>query len=84
MVRGGEYSGIFILTLLVFALFVIVAWFLTGMLAGWLAVRHIRSLEPGITSRQAWGVSTGWGAGAITAALVTITIIVLFSSKLGL
>ena len=84
VVARGEYSGIFILTLLLFSLFVIVAWFLTGMLAGWLAVRHIRRLEPGITSRQAWGVSAGWGAGAITAALVTITIIVLFTSLLGL
>jgi hypothetical protein len=70
--------------MLVFSLFVILAWFLTGMFAGWLAVRHIRRLEPGITSRQASGVSAGWGCGAIVAALVTITLIVLISSMLGL
>ena len=84
LVSRGEYSGIFILTMLVFSVFVIVAWFLTGMFAGWLAVRHIRRLEPGITSRQAWGVSAGWGCGAIVAALVTIIIIVLLSRILRL
>jgi hypothetical protein len=30
--------------------------------------------------RQGWGVSAGWGCGAIAAALVTIIVIVLFSS----
>jgi len=84
LVSRGEYSGIFFLIMLVFSLFVILAWFLTGMFAGWLAVRHIRRLEPGITSRQGWGVSAGWGCGAIVAALVTITIIVLISRMLGL
>jgi len=81
---SAEYRGIFIFTLLVFLLFVIVIWFLTGMFTGWLAVRHIRRLEPGITSRQGWGVSAGWGCGAIVAALVTIIMIVLFSSSLRL
>jgi hypothetical protein len=43
----------------VFLLFVIVAWFLTGMFAGWQVVRHIRRLEPGITNKQGWKVSAG-------------------------
>lgn len=81
---SGEYRGIFIFTLLVFLLFVIGAWFLTGMFAGWQAVRHIRRLEPGITSKQAWSVSAGWGCGAIVAALVTIIMVILFSGIWGL
>jgi hypothetical protein len=73
-------SNTILLVLALFLLFVTVAWFLTGMFAGWLAVRHIRSLEPGITSRQAWSVSSSWGCGAIIAALITIVTILLFSS----
>ena len=80
----GEFFITVFLVLLVFLLFVIVAWFLTGMFAGWLAVRHIRRLEPGITSRQGWGVSAGWGCGAILAALVTILLIGVVSNLLGL
>jgi hypothetical protein len=80
VVSRGEYRGIFILTILIFLLFVIVAWFLTGMFAGWLAVRHIRRLEPGITSRQSWSVSASWGCGAIVAAVITIGTILFFSS----
>jgi hypothetical protein len=70
--------------LVVFFLFVIVAWFLTGMFAGGLAVRHIRRLEPGITSSQSRRVSLGWGCGAIIAAIVTIFIIGILSNALGL
>jgi hypothetical protein len=80
----GEAIGLVILILAVFLLFVIVAWFLTGMFAGWLAVRHIRRLEPGITRRQGWGVSAGWGCGAIVAAVVTIFLIGTFSKIFGL
>ncbi len=71
-ISRGEYRGIFILTMIVFSLFVTVAWFLTGMLAGWLTVRHVRTLEPGITRKQGWSVSGGWGCGAIIAALVLL------------
>ena len=78
----GEAIGIIILTLAFFVFFVIVAWFLTGMFAGWQAVRHIRRLEPGITNRQAWGVSAGWGCGAIVAASVMIFLIGILSSLL--
>ena len=68
----GEAIATFLLILAVFLLLVIVAWFLTGMFAGWQVVRHIRRLEPGITNQQGWKVSTGWGCGAIVAAFVTI------------
>jgi hypothetical protein len=79
----GEAIGVVILTLMVFLLFVIAAWFLTGMFAGWLAVRHIRRLEPGITNAQSRGVSLGWGCGAIIAAIVTLMMIGVLSSALG-
>ncbi len=80
----GEAAVTILLLLAVFLLFVIVAWFLTGMFAGWLAVRHIRRLEPGITSGQGWRVSAGWGCGAIVAAVATILIIVILSNALEL
>jgi hypothetical protein len=67
----------------VFLLFVSIAWFLTGMFAGWQVVRHIRRLEPGITRGQGWRVSAGWGCGAIVAAMVMIILIGIFSSALG-
>lgn len=79
----GELIALFLITFLIFLVFVIVAWFLTGMFAGWLVVRHIRKLEPGITTRQGWGVSTGWGCGALVAAVVTIFTISVISSLLG-
>jgi flagellar biosynthesis protein FlhB len=60
------------LILVVFFLFVILVWFLTGMLAGWMVVRHVRRLEPGITRRQGWQASTSWGCGAVIAAVVTM------------
>lgn len=71
---GGVIALVFI-TLFVFGVFV---------LAGWLSVRHIRRLEPGITTGQGWGVSAGWGCGAILAAMVMVVIVGLFSSLLGL
>jgi hypothetical protein len=80
----GEFIATVILVLLVFLLFLLAAWFLTGMFAGWLAVRHIRRLEPGITSAQGVRVSAGWGCGAVVAALVTFILIGILSSALGL
>ena len=80
----GEAVAFAFIIGLVFLLFVLSAWFLTGLFAGRLAVRHIRRLEPGITNRQVWSVSTGWGCGAIVAAIATITIIGIISSALGL
>lgn len=78
-ISRGEYRGIFILTMIVFSLFVTVAWFLTGMFAGWLTVRHVRTLEPGITRKQGWSVSGGWGCGAIVAALVLLLMLGILS-----
>jgi hypothetical protein len=82
---GTAVAGVFIfalIVLLVFAFFVIAAWFLTGMFAGWQVTRHIRRLEPGITSRQAWGVSTGWGCGAIVAAVSMFLLLLIISGVL--
>ena len=80
----GEAIGTFILVLLVFLFFVIAAWFLTGMFAGWLVVRHIRRLEPGITSGQGWRVSAGWGCGTILAVAVMAVLIGILTNALGL
>jgi hypothetical protein len=60
------------LIIVLFVFFVTGIWFLTGTLAGWLVVRHVRRLEPGITRRQGWSVSVGWGCGAIVAAIIMI------------
>lgn len=66
-----DYSLLFFLVIfLVYLLSVVSAWFLTGLFAGWQAVRHIRRLEPGITNIQGWKVSAGWGCGAIVAVVV--------------
>ncbi len=80
----GEAIGLIILNLAVFLLFVIVAWLLTGMFAGWLAVRHIRRLEPGITNGQGWRVSAGRDCGAIVATIVMMFLIGIISSAVGL
>jgi hypothetical protein len=80
----GEAIGLILLILAVFLLFVIAAWFLTGMFAGWQVVRHIRRLEPGITNGQGWRVSAGWGCGAIVAAVIMLSLIGILSSILGL
>jgi hypothetical protein len=80
----GEAIGMVIIILIVFLLFVILAWFLTGMFAGWLAVRHIRRLEPGITNGQGWRVSAGWGCGAIVAAIIMIILVGMLTTALKL
>jgi len=64
--------AIALLMAFVFLIFALSLWFLTGVIAGWQAVRHIRRLEPGIKNRQGAGVSLGWGCGAIVAAIVTL------------
>ncbi len=80
----GQAIGLIILVLLVFLLLMIVAWFLTGMFAGWQVVRHIRRLEPGITNKQGWKVSAGWGCGTIVAVVVMGSIVGILSKALGL
>jgi hypothetical protein len=79
----AEAIALVMLILLVFLFFVTVAWFLTGMFAGWQVVRHLRRLEPGITSRQGWQVSASWGCGAIAAALA-MSLLLGFLASLGL
>jgi hypothetical protein len=81
---SAEEIGTFTVIILVFFVLVVIVWFLTGMLAGWLIVRHVRTLEPGITRRQGWSVSTGWGCGAIVAAIVTVLVIGLVANLLKL
>lgn len=49
-----------------------IAVFAIGGVAGWLTVRHIRRLEPGIGRRQAAGVVAGWGCGSIIAAIASL------------
>ena len=55
-----------------------------GMFAGWQAVRHIRRLEPGITTGQSRGVSLGWGCGAIVAAVAMIIVVGILFNVAGL
>jgi hypothetical protein len=84
---GSAVAGFVITIILIlgaFTLLVIAAWFLTGMFAGWQVVRHIRRLEPGITNKQGWEVSTSWGCGAIVAAVVMAFIVGILSKTLGL
>jgi hypothetical protein len=80
----GQFLALFFLIVLVFLLLLGVVWFLTGMFAGWQVVRHIRRLEPGITGRQGWGVSLGWGCGALVAAIVALATMGIVSRALGL
>lgn len=80
----GEVFVLFLLIAFVFSLLVIAAWFLTGIFAGRQAVKHIRRLEPGITSRQSRNVTLGWGCGSLVAAVVTVILFGLFSSLFGL
>lgn len=80
----GEALAFVFITLMVFLLLLGIVWFLTGMFAGWQVVRHIRRLEPGITGQQGWGVSMGWGCGALVATIVALISIGVISSALGL
>jgi len=58
-------------------LFMAGIWFLTGILAGWWAVRRIKRLEPGITPKQTRRVTLGWGCGAVLATIATIAFLML-------
>ena len=64
-------SAIFLLVLLIL-LYVLGAVFGIGCVSGWLAVRHIRRLEPGILGKQAVWVVLGWGSGAVGAFLLSV------------
>ncbi len=60
------------LVILLFFVLVNIIWFVTGVVAGWLAVRHIRRLEPGIGRGQAFWVIIGWGLGGVVSTIVTV------------
>ncbi len=66
----GSAFGNAIFQILSMLFYTLIALLLIGALAGWLAVRHIRRLEPGILGRQSILVVFGWAAGGIIAALV--------------
>ena len=68
----------------VFFLLVVWVWHAIGTLAGWLVVRHVRRLEPAITTMQGWGVAIGWGFGSIMAAIVTALTISIMADILNL
>jgi len=70
---GTLFAGLIFLTLLVL-LYSLLAVFGIGAVAGWLAVRHIRRLEPGILGRQAIWVVLGWGGGAVLAAILALVV----------
>ena len=53
---------------------ILFALLLIGAFAGWLAVRHIRRLEPGILGRQSILVILGWSAGGIVAVLAAAAV----------
>jgi hypothetical protein len=80
----GETVAMVLLILAIFMIFLIIVWFLTGMLAGWLVVRHVRRLEPGITRRQGWSVIVSWGFAAILAAVIAILTLALLTNTFGL
>lgn len=75
--------GVVLPIVLTYLIFLLLIWFLTGLFAGWLVVRHIRRLEPGITTRQAWRVSLSWGVGAIIAAMTLVLVVSAIASRMG-
>lgn len=52
---------------LVGLLFIPGLWFAIGSLIGWLSLRPIRILEPGISTVQSRKIAVAWGCGAILA-----------------
>lgn len=71
---GGAIAALVVLAL-VFMFAMLATVFVVGLVAGGLAVRHIRRLEPGILGRQATWVVFGWGLGAILAVIVSVSAI---------
>lgn len=71
---GAVLVSIFILVLAVLV-FVLLTLFLIGAVAGGMAVRHIRRLEPGILGRQAIWIVLAWGAGAVLAGLAPLAVV---------
>jgi hypothetical protein len=80
----AQAIGFMLLVIMVILLLIVAMWFLTGLFAGWLAVRHIRRLEPGIGRSGAFWTSLGWGLGGILGAGVALAILAALSSMLGI
>lgn len=80
----GAAIGTLILIAVVFLFLLGAAWFMAGLFAGWLAVRHIRTLEPGITPGETRWVMFGWGLGAVASVVTTLGLIALVSSAFGI
>jgi hypothetical protein len=77
----GSAFAVGILLVLLMIFYILATLFVIGALAGWLAVRHIRRLEPGILGRQAIWVVVGWGGSAILATIATIIAIGVLQPK---
>jgi hypothetical protein len=82
---GGIVSGVvaLLVAVLVIIVVVLVIWFFAGLFAGWLAVRHIRRLEPGITRAESAWTILGWGLGALVGTVASLAIISAIAGMLG-
>jgi hypothetical protein len=76
----GAAIGFVIIVLLVFFVILMGIWFATGLFAGWLSVKHIRRLEPGIIRREAGWVMFGWGLGSLVGSIAALAAIGLLIS----
>jgi hypothetical protein len=70
----GDAIAAVVVLLFAVLLYSLGAIFAIGSVAGWLAVRRIRRLEPGILGRQAAWVILGWGGGAVAAAIASLVV----------
>lgn len=80
----GAAIGTIILIALVFLFLLGAAWFISGLFAGWLVVRHIRTLEPGIRPGETRWVMFGWALGAVLGTITTLGAIAAISVALGI
>lgn len=71
---GTLFLGIIVIAFLIIG-YVLLTIFVLGLISGWLAVRHIRRLEPGILGKQAIWVVIGWGISAPLAAIIPLVIV---------
>lgn len=77
---AGLVSGLatVIVMAIAFIFYSLFAFLVIGAVAGWLAVRHIRRLEPGILGRQAIWVIIGWGLSAPISAILSLLVVAPF------
>jgi hypothetical protein len=80
----GQSLAYVLVLILGLILFTLIAWFVTGAIAGGLAVRSIRRLEPGIRAFSGLWISLGWGTGAVVAAIAALLIAALVGKALGI